>query len=92
VTSGSLPSCGGQGLGEIGDEIIALVGRLRGSEADAREIASLIVTQTVSLAYTRYVLKLPPLVAMPHETTIKAIGATIQRYLTEPLPDDDGGA
>ncbi len=72
--------------GVFRDQIVTLVGRLRGSETDAREVASLIATQTVGLAYTRYVLKLPPLVAMPHETIIKVIGATIQRYLTEPLP------
>lgn len=72
--------------GVFRDQIVALVGHLRGSETDAREVASLIATQTVGLAYTRYVLKLPPLVAMPHETIIKVIGATIQRYLTEPLP------
>lgn len=76
--------------GVFRDQIVALVGRLRGSEADAREVASLIATQTVGLAYTRYVLKLPPLVAMPHETIIKVIGATIQRYLTEPLPKSGG--
>lgn len=72
--------------GVFRDQIVAMVGRLRGSETDAREVASLIATQTVGLAYTRYVLRLPPLVAMPHETIIKVIGATIQRYLTEPLP------
>lgn len=72
--------------GVFRDQIVAMVGRLRGNEKDAREVASLIATQTVGLAYTRYVLRLPPLVAMPHETIIKVIGATIQRYLTEPLP------
>lgn len=76
--------------GVFRDQIVALVGRLRGSDKDAREVASLIATQTVGLAYTRYVLKLPPLVAMPHATIIKVIGATIQRYLTDPLPKDDG--
>jgi AcrR family transcriptional regulator len=76
--------------GVFRDQIVTLVGRLRGSETDAREVASLIATQTVGLAYTRYVLKLPPLVAMPHETIIKVIGATIQRYLTEPLPKTGG--
>jgi AcrR family transcriptional regulator len=76
--------------GVFRDQIVALVGRLRGGDADAREVASLIATQTVGLAYTRYVLKLPPLVAMPHETIIKVIGATIQRYLTEPLPKKGG--
>lgn len=76
--------------GVFRDQIVALVARLRGSEADAREVASLIATQTIGLAYTRYVLKLPPLVAMSHETIIKVIGATIQRYLTEPLPKTGG--
>jgi len=76
--------------GVFRDQIVTLVGRLRGSETDARDVASLIATQTVGLAYTRYVLKLPPLVAMPHETIIKVIGATIQRYLTEPLPKGRG--
>ncbi|MFZ5678078.1 MAG: TetR family transcriptional regulator [Pseudomonadota bacterium] len=76
--------------GVFRDQIVALVARLRGSDRDAREVAALIATQTVGLAYTRYVLKLPPLVAMPREMIVKVIGATIQRYLTEPLPKDGG--
>jgi hypothetical protein len=44
------------------------------------------LTRAIGLAYTRYILKLPPLVAMPREMIIKVIGATIQRYLTRPLP------
>ncbi len=67
------------------DQIVPMVARLRGEEAGARDIAALIATQTVGLAYTRYVLKLPPLVAMPRETIIRVIGATIQRYLDNPL-------
>lgn len=63
------------------DQIIPMVSRLRGEEAGSRDIAALIATQTVGLAYTRYILKLPPLVAMPRETIIRVIGATIQRYL-----------
>src|SRR5262245_52880393 len=67
------------------DQIVPMVACLRGEEADARDIAALIATQTVGLAYTRYILKLPPLVAMPRETIIRVIGATIQRYLDNPL-------
>jgi AcrR family transcriptional regulator len=66
------------------DQIVPMVARLRGEEAGAHDIAALIATQTVGLAYTRYVLKLPPLVAMPRETIIRVIGATIQRYLDNP--------
>ena len=72
--------------GVFRDQIVAMVARLRGDERDAREVAALIATQTIGLAYTRYILKLPPLVAMPREMIIKVIGATIQRYLTMPLP------
>ena len=72
--------------GVFRDQIVAMVARLRGDERDAREVAALIATQTIGLAYTRYILKLPPLVAMPREMIIKVIGATIQRYLTGPLP------
>lgn len=63
------------------DQIVPMVARLRGEEAGARDIAALIATQTVGLAYARYILKLPPLVAMPRETIIRVIGGTIQRYL-----------
>ncbi|MGE0008058.1 MAG: TetR family transcriptional regulator [Parvibaculaceae bacterium] len=66
------------------EQIVGMVARLRGGETDARDIAALIATQTVGLAYTRYILKLPPLVAMPRATIIRVIGATIQRYLDLP--------
>jgi AcrR family transcriptional regulator len=65
-------------------QIVGLVTRLRGEEAGSQDIAALIATQTIGLAYTRYILKLPPLVAMPRETIIRVIGGTIQRYLDMP--------
>jgi AcrR family transcriptional regulator len=71
------------------DQIVGLVARLRGEEAMSRDIAALIATQTIGLAYARYILKLPPLVAMPRETIIRVIGATIQRYLDNPLAKAD---
>jgi AcrR family transcriptional regulator len=71
------------------NQLVAIVARLRGEEKDAREVAALIATQTIGLAYILYILKLPPLVAMPREMIIKVIGATIQRYLTSPLPGQD---
>jgi AcrR family transcriptional regulator len=70
------------------DQIITMVSRLRG-EADSGEVAALIGTQMIGLAYARYILKLPPLLAMPRQTIVRVIGATIQRYLTDPLPNRD---
>jgi AcrR family transcriptional regulator len=69
------------------DQIVPMIAKLRGEAAGARDIAALIATQTVGLAYTRYILKLPPLVTMPRETIIRVIGATIQRYLDNPLKE-----
>jgi AcrR family transcriptional regulator len=70
------------------DQIITMVAHLRG-KAGSREAAALIGSQMMGLAYTRYILKLPPLVAMPRQTLVRVIGATIQRYLTDPLPDGE---
>src|SRR5215216_747034 len=70
------------------DQIITMVAHLRG-EAGSRETAELIGSQMMGLAYTRYILKLPPLVAMPRQMIVRVIGATIQRYLTDPLSDGD---
>jgi len=70
------------------DQVVAMVSRLRG-EAGAREASALIGTQMVGLAYARYILKLPAIVAMPRQMIVRVIGATIQRYLTDPLPDSD---
>ena len=70
------------------DQIMPMVSRLRG-EADSRDVAALIGTQMIGLAYTRYILKLPSLLAMPRQMIVRVIGATIQRYLTDALPDRD---
>ena len=69
------------------DQIITMVAHLRG-KAGSREAAALIGSQMMGLAYTRYILKLPPLVAMPRQTLVRVIGATIQRYLMGELPKE----
>ncbi len=47
--------------------------------------ASLIASQMVGLALTRYVLRFGPVAAASPEQLATAIGPTIDRYLTEPL-------
>lgn len=44
--------------------------------------ASLVATQMLGLALCRYVLRLPPVVAMSHEEVVSWLGPTIQRYLS----------
>lgn len=45
--------------------------------------ASLVGTQMLGLALCRYVLRLPPIVAMSREDVVAWLGPTVQRYLTD---------
>lgn len=44
--------------------------------------ASLVATQMLGLALSRYVLRLPPIVEMTHEEIVAWLGPTVQRYLS----------
>ena len=44
----------------------------------------LISSQLVGLALTRYVLRLPAVVALDRDFIVRRLGATIQGYLTDP--------
>lgn len=45
--------------------------------------ASLVGTQMLGLALCRYVLRLPPIVAMTREEIVAWLGPTVQRYLSD---------
>ncbi|MEV5833107.1 TetR family transcriptional regulator [Nocardia sp. NPDC052112] len=53
-----------------------------GDPADAQRRGGLIVTQLLGLALCRYVLDLPPVVALTRAQIIADIAPTLQRYLT----------
>lgn len=53
-----------------------------GSPETAPVRAGLVATQLLGLAMARYVLRLPPVVAMPADLIIRTIGETVQRYAT----------
>jgi AcrR family transcriptional regulator len=48
----------------------------------ASACAALMVTQTMGLAFTRFVLQFPPVVNLPLDLVVRRIGATVQGYLT----------
>jgi AcrR family transcriptional regulator len=52
----------------------------RGGGEHPMDRAGLIASQLLGLALTRYILKLPPVVAMPRDLLVREIGATVQRY------------
>ncbi|ARP70244.1 TetR/AcrR family transcriptional regulator [Streptomyces pluripotens] len=47
---------------------------------------ALCAAQLLGLALTRYVLRLPPAVALTREDMVAWLGPTVQRYLTAPSP------
>lgn len=51
---------------------------------DAPRRAGLIATQVLGLALCRYVLRLPPIVAMSRQDVVAWLGPTVQRYLDGP--------
>jgi len=51
---------------------------------DAPRRAGLIATQVLGMALCRFVLRIPPIVAMPRDELIEWIGPTLQRYVDGP--------
>ena len=68
--------------GIFGSQLVAAVARLRGDRATAATRAGLVASQILGMALSRYVLRLPPVVALDRRAVIQWLGPTIQRYLT----------
>jgi len=66
-------------------QLVPALRRLIADESDAPQRAALVASQILGLALTRSVLELPPLEAMPAIVIAANVGATLQRYLHEPL-------
>jgi AcrR family transcriptional regulator len=65
-------------------QVAPTIARLRGEPRSvAATRAGLVATQMLGLALCRYVLKLPPVVALKRAEIVRRVGATIQGYLTE---------
>jgi AcrR family transcriptional regulator len=74
------------------DQLVPAVRRLVADESEAPQRAALVASQVLGLALARSVLELPPFAAMPATVVAATVGATVQRYLHEPLrPDGSEG-
>ncbi|MFI0444520.1 TetR family transcriptional regulator [Actinomadura sp. 6N118] len=65
-----------------------VAGALAPAVTDPAELparAGLVSTQLLGVALCRYILRLPPVVALDVDTLVASLAPTIQRYLTEPL-------
>jgi AcrR family transcriptional regulator len=52
---------------------------------DIKERAGLVISQTIGLAYCRYLLRLEPFTSMSRDHLQRAVTAMIRHYLDEPL-------
>ncbi|WP_203433968.1 TetR family transcriptional regulator [Jiangella asiatica] len=90
-SAGTTPMAAEQ-LRTIFDEQVAgfVGGVIPGDRAEAVHRAGLVSTQLLGLALTRYVLELPPVVAMDAGTVVASVGPVLQHHLTgavaEPTP------
>lgn len=63
------------------DQVFPAIARAGPPETAAIR-AGLVASQLIGLAMARYVLRLPPVVAMPADVIVRWVGDTIQRYAT----------
>ena len=63
-------------------QLVAAMVPLFPSRAEAARRAGLVASQMLGLALTRYLLRLPPVVALDRAAVIEWLGPTIQRYLS----------
>lgn len=68
----------------FGAQLLPVVAAACTDPGEAPRRAALIASQMLGLALCRFVLRLPPLVAMPAAEAAAWIGPTVQRYLTSP--------
>jgi AcrR family transcriptional regulator len=78
-SAAATPSAAGKLNAIFAEQVAPALAPIAGADAAAR--AGLVSTQLLGLALCRYVLKLPPVVALPRERIVRDLGATIQRYL-----------
>ncbi|MEU4677252.1 TetR family transcriptional regulator [Micromonospora sp. NPDC023737] len=64
------------------DQITAAVAAFDTDPAAAARRAGLVAAQTLGLAFTRYIVQLPPIVTMTPEELIAWVAPTLQRYLS----------
>lgn len=73
--------------GIFADQLTAAVARFGTDPATTARRAGLVASQTLGLAFTRYIVGLPPMVDATPAELVAWVGPTLQRYLTGTAPD-----
>jgi AcrR family transcriptional regulator len=69
----------------FGAQVAKAVAAVVDDPAEAPARAGLVATQMLGLALCRYILRLPPVVALDVDALVAGVSPTVQRYLTGPL-------
>ena len=70
----------------LAGQVAPTIAKLSGEPALAGTRAGLVASQILGLALCRYVLRLPPVVAMSRAELVAWVGPTVQRYISSPEP------
>ncbi|MEH0937299.1 TetR/AcrR family transcriptional regulator [Micromonospora psammae] len=81
-TASTNPGAAERVRGIFADQLGAMVGRFGNDPATTGKRAGLVASQILGLAFTRYIVRLPPMVDMTPEELVAWVGPTLQRYLT----------
>ncbi|WP_197087510.1 TetR family transcriptional regulator [Micromonospora sp. HK10] len=72
--------------GVFAEQLAAEVARFGTDPATTARRAGLVASQVLGLAFTRYIVGLPPVVEMAGDELVAWVAPTLQRYLTGPAP------
>ncbi|MCO1596383.1 TetR family transcriptional regulator [Micromonospora sp. RHAY321] len=73
--------------GLFADQLVAAVSTFGTDPATTARRAGLVASQVLGLAFTRYIVRLPPMVDVDPEELVSWVAPTLQRYLTG-LPEN----
>jgi len=73
----------------LAGQVVPVIVKVSRDPAHAALRAGLVATQLLGMALCRYVLRLPPIVAMTRGEIVAYLGPTIQRYVTGKLEASD---
>lgn len=73
--------------GVFREQIVPVVEAVCPNPSEAERRATLLASQVLGMALSRYVLKLPPAVSMSQEEVVAWLAPTVQRYLTAESPE-----
>jgi hypothetical protein len=71
-------------------QVAPMIARVCGNDAHASTRSALVASQLLGIALCRFVLRLPPALALGRTELVAWLAPTVQRYVTGPPPQVHG--